>query len=555
MKTHVNPLEVKNDVETPPEENIESNSNASLRQNIKPASNQGYAIVKVVQTKNKKLEERKIILQPMTVDFPAGCITAILGPSGCGKTTMLDFITGNISSSVKVQGEVSLPGTNAYIPQDDRLHGFYTCYTYMKHYARLSGKKNNSETETDINNILESLGLAEHKHTIVGDIFLKGLSGGQKRRLSIALEALSKPRNFFLDEPTSGLDAESAFQVMKFLRAYTRAYPCRRVVLTIHQPSSFIWQLIDNVVLLAKGRVIYQGPRSVMESFFASEGQSTPKDYNPADHYVTVVNDDFAMHEKTTEDWERAFLLWSVNKEREKNQRSSTQSTETSNAPVLHDSIQQTEDSLRRLSLSERQDCVSTNRAGGAWTALELTRRYFLNLLFNPGILGTRIAMYVLLSLVIGALFWELGDKTSYESIQSRIALAFYCVAFFVFMSIAVLPFTVIERAIVEKEVRNGYYHPAIYQFAQGISSIPATALLAFLTTLIILSMTKLNEPYWYFLNMFLALSCAEALAQFVSHLVPHFIIGMAIVAGVSCKYAYHITDVMILLFACCQQH
>eukprot|EP00957_Ditylum_brightwellii_P170837 13003188-Ditylum_brightwellii.AAC.1 len=71
---------------------------------------------------------------------------------------------------------------------------------------------------------------------------------------------------------------------MKFLRAYTRAYPCRRVVLTIHQPSSFIWQLIDNVVLLAKGRVIYQGPRSVMESFFASEGQSTPKDYNPADH-------------------------------------------------------------------------------------------------------------------------------------------------------------------------------------------------------------------------------------------------------------------------------
>jgi len=78
---------------------------------------------------------------------------------------------------------------------------------------------------------------------------------------------------------------------------------------------------------------------------------------------------------------------------------------------------------------------------------------------------------------------------------------------------------------------------------------------LAFLTTLIILSMTKLNEPYWYFLNMFLALSCAEALAQFVSHLVPHFIIGMAIVAGVSCKYAYHITDVMILLFACCQQH
>mmetsp|Transcript_23810 Transcript_23810/g.31623 ORF Transcript_23810/g.31623 Transcript_23810/m.31623 type:complete len:164 (-) Transcript_23810:851-1342(-) len=126
---------------------------------------------------------------------------------------------------------------------------------------------------------------------------------------------------------------------------------------------------------------------------------------------------------------------------------------------------------------------INTNRAGAYKATVELTKRYFLNLFFNPGVLGTRVAMYFMLSLLVGILFWDLGDLTTFSSIQSRVAVLFYCVAFFVFMSIAVLPFTVIERATVEKEVRNGYYHPAIYQvkysqlfvrffFGTGINSL-----------------------------------------------------------------------------------
>jgi len=99
-------------------------------------------------------------------------------------------------------------------------------------------------------------------------------------------------------------------------------------------------------------------------------------------------------------------------------------------------------------------------------------------------------------------------------------------------MSVSVLPFTVMERAIVDKEVHNKYYHPIFYQVSQAIASIPGTALLALLTTVLIITMTKMNEPLWYVLDMFLALTVAEALAQLVSHVVPHFVIGMALVAG-----------------------
>ena len=102
---------------------------------------------------------------------------------------------------------------------------------------------------------------------------------------------------------------------------------------------------------------------------------------------------------------------------------------------------------------------IETHRAGSLQATVELTKRYFKNLFFNPGILGTRIAMYTMLALMVGALFYDLGNRHDFASIQSRTAILFYCVAFFIFMSIAVLPFTVMERSIVDKEVRNSYYH------------------------------------------------------------------------------------------------
>ena len=95
---------------------------------------------------------------------------------------------------------------------------------------------------------------------------------------------------------------------------------------------------------------------------------------------------------------------------------------------------------------------------------------------------------------MVGGLFYELGDRTDYESIISRTAVLFYCVAFFIFMSVAVLPFTVMERDIVDKEVLNGYYHPIAYQVAQGLATIPAAGVLAGLTSVIVVLSLKLND-------------------------------------------------------------
>lgn len=328
---------------------------------------------------------------------------------------------------------------------------------------------------------------------------------------------------YFL-EPTSGLDSESAFQVMKFLDDYARV-PGRRVILTIHQPSSFIWDMIDHVVLLSKGKLMYQGPRADIESFFAHNGSPCPTNYNPADHYVTVVNDEFQLHTKSVEEWAAAFLKWQGSTELEHDLEVALSKSASFPPAVVAGGVKQSSNASH-TTLSQ------ASRGNAASATFELTRRYLLNLYKNPGIIGTRLFMYGMLSLLIGTLFWDLESKNSYSSVTSRIALLFYCVAFFVFMSVAAVPFAVIERGIVEKEVMNGYYHPAVFQLSQAIASIPGTFLLAFVTTVITVTMTGLREPLWYFLNMFLALNCAESLAQLVSHVVPHFIIGIALIAG-----------------------
>ena len=147
----------------------------------------------------------------------------------------------------------------AYVTQEDVLLGTLTVketITYSAH-LRLPNKTTKEELESIVEGTIIEMGLQDCADTLVGNWHLRGLSGGEKKRLSIALEILTRPRLLFLDEPTSGLDSALAFFVVLTLRNIAR--DGRTIISSIHQPSSEVFALFDDLFLLSSGETVYFG--------------------------------------------------------------------------------------------------------------------------------------------------------------------------------------------------------------------------------------------------------------------------------------------------------
>lgn len=143
--------------------------------------------------------------------------------------------------------------------------------------CRLKLKNHMIDTNTRIDEILHGLNLS-HRKTATA----KTLSGGEKKRLSIALELVTNPQIMFLDEPTSGLDEVTASACIRLLRDL--AHEDRTIICTIHQPSAAMFDNFDNIYLLAQGQCVYSGSPKVLIPFLLSTGYTCPKYNNPADY-------------------------------------------------------------------------------------------------------------------------------------------------------------------------------------------------------------------------------------------------------------------------------
>ncbi|CAH2108036.1 unnamed protein product [Euphydryas editha] len=177
---------------------------------------------------------------------------------------------------------------SCYILQDDRLNPLFTVGELMQFATDL--KLGNNLTpklkESIINDVLDTLGLSGTKNTRCCN-----LSGGQRKRLSIAVELIDNPPVIFLDEPTTGLDSLTSLHCMKMLKEL--AVAGRTVVFTIHQPSASVYKMFDQVYILAEGKCIYDGPSEETVPYLASLGLQCPKYHNPADYILEIANGEY----------------------------------------------------------------------------------------------------------------------------------------------------------------------------------------------------------------------------------------------------------------------
>jgi len=206
-----------------------------------------------------------------------GRLIGIMGASGAGKTTLLNVLSGIESPS---SGEVRINGINLHkekdkiegviglIPQDDLLIEELTVYENLYYNAKLCFKdKNEEEIDQMVNDTLQSLGLFERKNLKVGSPLNKMISGGQRKRLNIALELIREPSILFVDEPTSGLSSRDSENVMNLLRELT--LKGKLIFVVIHQPSSDIYKMFDKMFILDTGGYpVYYGNPSESLIYF-----------------------------------------------------------------------------------------------------------------------------------------------------------------------------------------------------------------------------------------------------------------------------------------------
>lgn len=262
-------------------------------------------VYKIKTNKDSKIEE-KMILKGITGSVQPGEMLALLGPSGSGKTTLLTALGGRLggrlSGNITYNGKPfsnSMNRNTGFVTQDDKFHTHLTVTETLIFTALLRLPKTLTKQEKIMfaEEVITKLGLTKCKNSIMGGPFLRGVSGGERKRVSIGQEILINPSLLFLDEPTSGLDSTSAQEVVTLLWELA-AKGGRTILMSIHQPSSRLFYMFHKILLLSEGFPLYFGKGKETMDYFATIGYSPSLTMNPADFLLDLANGNYNFHQK-----------------------------------------------------------------------------------------------------------------------------------------------------------------------------------------------------------------------------------------------------------------
>ncbi|SCM02316.1 ABC transporter G family member 2, putative [Plasmodium chabaudi chabaudi] len=224
-------------------------------------------------------------------------ITIVMGPSGSGKTTLLNILSMQVTDGVEgeflINGQPrkkSLKHHLGYVLQDDYFFANLTVYQTLEFAARIKlDIKDKKQLNELVNSVLNIMDLSHVKDTVVGNAFIRGISGGQRKRLSIATELISNPPLLLMDEPTSGLDSAAALSLVECMQKMSR-FSNTTILSSLHQPSSQIFEKFDKLIAINGGYIIYQGKPTDLNTYLKKIGFICPYGWNVADYLMEILS-------------------------------------------------------------------------------------------------------------------------------------------------------------------------------------------------------------------------------------------------------------------------
>ncbi|KAK7378134.1 hypothetical protein VNO80_03571 [Phaseolus coccineus] len=495
-----------------------------------------------VVTSNGRKSAEKELLKGLSGYAEPNRIMALIGPSGSGKSTLLAALAGILPNNVRMSGNVLLNGTTrrttgckdvSYVTQEDYFLGTLTVKETLTYAARLRLPSDMSRNEINkvVSNVLAEMGLEDSAESRLGNWHLRGISSGEKRRLSIGIEILTQPHVMFLDEPTSGLDSAASFYVISSLSNI--AHDGRIVICSIHQPSGEVFNLFDDLVLLAGGEAVYFGQATMAVKFFADAGFPCPTRKNPPEHFLRCVSPEFdsiaplipsKIENNASSSWNSLMNMTAeeIKSELVMNYKNSIHSE---NARKRIREMKKSEEPL----VGKIYDTSWLNQL------CTLTDRSFLNMSRDFGYYWLRILFYIMMSVSAGVLLFNIG--TSNEAIITRGKCDGFIFGLMIFLCLGGVPFYHEELKVFKRERFGKHYGEAIFILSHFLSSLPFVLAISVSSGTIIYHMVNFHKGfshYFYFcMNIFSFISATEGCTLFVAALAPDLLVAIGTATGV----------------------
>lgn len=439
--------------------------------------------------------ERKL-LDNAWGEVPKRHVTAIMGPSGAGKTSLLNILAGRlrtngrltVSADVRLNNyavdpsKIEVRKKIAFVAQEDSLLVTTTPKEAILFSAklRLPVTMTNQDLQALTDRMITELGMEDCSGTLV-----KNLSGGEHKRTSIGVELVTRPALVFLDEPTSGLDSFNAVHLCQLLSKVANAGSS--VLVTIHQPSSEIYSSFDHLILMNKGRVMYQGSVKGVNSFFSIRGHPVPPNYNPADWILNV-----ALSYTIDELDEAGYFV--------KDERKIGEAFISEGKDVLA--------ITRRNSEKESDEHI------GIWTQSKLLfAREVRNLVRDTHVLKARTAMTCTVSLVIGGIFYQAAQTSFTTIINLQTCFGALIMALMVNVFSTVMPSLVAfpaERPVFLREYSTNHYSVFSYFVSRLLMELIVTGVQVTVSSIITYFLVGFSAQYGFFWSGLYLMACAS---------------------------------------------